>query len=356
MLRLIVFVALFALAGSDAGAQSPEPTLLVLQRLERYRATLEVYRAGDRDAAVRAALAAEAETYEALEAAMRQFRAGRVTDSRIDARFFQTAAVLHADAAFECWRTRRDKEAPVQLELARRLVDVADTPESQATAFRRRWYLATALVVSTLATSGVAFRHFERTVDLLPDDVPLLTAAGWFSERLAHGSAQVGASISGQRSSKRIYRDAATRFLTAALKLDPTAAEAALRLARVEMLGGRAVDAKARLAQLLARQDLEPDTAYVGRLLLGRLHEQAEDMTSAERLYREAMAIDPSVQSARVALGRVLYVRGDPADAADVVAPSLVPKPEKVDPWASYQLVYMPFGYVLFDRLRQAIR
>jgi Flp pilus assembly protein TadD len=185
-----------------------------------------------------------------------------------------------------------------------------------------------------------------------------LTAAGWFSERRAHGAAAPGATLAMQQRSRRIQRQYAERYLEGALRAEPAAAEAALRLARLDVTAGRDADATRRLTALLARPDVESSAAYVGRLLLGGIQERQGETAAAARTYREALALDEVAQSARVALSALLYTSGDAEAAAAVVEPLVTragPR-QRNDPWADYQLGYLPVGRALLEELRNEVR
>jgi len=350
---------LFFLVTTGSGPVSAQAQLLLDSRvLERYRAVVDAYRSGQAQAAVNDALRLEPSVLQAVDRLATRALKGNLTDSTLDAAFFRAAAMLHADVAFHCWRSGCDHDARPHLDRARRLVDASDRPNGAASTFRRHWYVATTLVVSTVIVPDDALEYFEEWVKGLPDDVPLLTAAGWFSERLSTVAAAPRSTLRSQQTLHRRYQLTAERFLTTALKLQPGAAEAALRLARVETLMGRDAEARRRLLPLVARSDIDTSVAYVGRLLLGGIHERERNAGEAAHWYREAVAVDEVGQSARVALGRLLYASGDAAGAADVIQPLLARGGERRqnDPWSEYLLAYVPVGQQLLDDLRKEVR
>lgn len=352
-LLLIVLVTGSSIS-ARAHAQSPASEFS-----DRYQALVEAYRSGEARSTVNAVLQLEWRAVtRAAEQAMRLARDKLRTDSKLDPAFFRAASLLHADAAFHCWRTGRDEEARSQFELASRLVDASEPAGSPPGAFRPRWYIATALVASTLVAPDDAFDYFGDAVKALPEDVPLLVAAGWFSERLAHRPAERFSEPRNQHTLQRRYLQSAERYLTRALEADPNANEAALRLARVEIAKGQDARARGRLVPLLARAGLEPSVRYLGRLLLGGIHEREGNAAEAQRLYREAIALDPLGQSARVALSHLLYASGDSPEAADAIAPLLTRRAERErnDPWSEYLLAYFPIGRALLDDLRKAVQ
>lgn len=350
-----ILCAVLALAASPAvaGAQERESTA------EQYRTVIALYRSGWTDKAVDQLLASdERPVFAVVEGFAKRGAIGVGRDPALDATFYRAASMLHAEAAFRCWREGLDKRASAHFGLARGLVDASQSVSAAPATFRRRWYLATALMLTRLVPPDQALDHIAEAVKRVPDDVAILTAAGWFSERMADLPAGRGWDLRAAQTARRRRQDEALRYLAAALALDARAAEAALRLSRVEVEMGRVEGAAARLAGLLARDDLDQATAYVGRLVLGRLREQQGNTREAERLYREAMSLDPVAQSARAALGQLLHAAGDSVQAADVVEPMLTAgtNRERNDPWADYRLAYPLVGELTFEELRDEVR
>jgi len=325
----------------------------------QYQAWLGLYQSGRTGTAVDDLLASDQGATTALvEGYVKRGAIGIGRDPALDATFYRAAAMLHAEAAFRCWAEGLDKRASTHFGLARGLVDASESVDAASGPFRRRWYLATALLLTRRLSPEQALVHVVEAVKRVPDDVAILTAAGWFSERLADLPAPRGWDLRRAQTIRRRYQDEALRHLAAALAVDARAAEAALRLARVDSEMGRAEEAAARLAALLERDDLDRATAYVGRLVLGRLRERQGNAREAERLYREAMRLDPVAQSARVALGQLLHAADDSVQAAEVVEPMLTAGAgrERNDPWADYRLAYPLVGELMFEELRDEVR
>lgn len=351
---LAVLLALVAgLPMSAVAAQDRESTA------QRYRSLIDLYRSGWTDKAVDRLLAADQDAVLALvEGYVKRGAIGVGRDPTLDAAFYRAASMLHAEAAFRCWEDGLDKRASAHFGLARGLVDASEGASVGPHPFRRRWYLATALLVTRELPPEAAAEQFAQAIKRVPDDVPILTAAGWFSHRLADLPAARGWDLRMAQRVRRRRHDEALRYLTAALAVEPRSTEASLRLAHLESDMGRDEQAGGRLAALLARDDLDRATAYVGRLVLGRLQERKGDARGAERRYREAMRLDPLAQSARVALGQLLHAAGDSAQAADVVEPMLTAREdrERNDPWSDYRLAYPVLGQLIFEELRDEVR
>jgi tetratricopeptide (TPR) repeat protein len=336
----------------------PNTTALAQQdarRLEQeYMALVEDYRSGQRDLSVVQLLTGQPDRWLAL--VDRFLNRGRTFvggGSMPDAGFYRAASLMHAQASFRLWSGGDDEFASAHFNRARGLVDLSDRSGTTLPAFRPRWYLATTLLLTRLVLPEVAAAHFADASRRVPDDVPLLTAAGWFSEHRSDLPAAPGWSLRTAQARRRQYQEEATRFLTSALAVDPRTPEATLRLARLEGAMGRDEQAASRLKGLLTRTDLDRSLAYVAHLVLGGIHERQGARADAERFYREAIKLDPVAQSARVALAQLLYAAGGVAQAADILEPMLTAGDARDgnDPWSDYRLAYPSVGQRLFEDL-----
>ena len=337
-----------------AGAQlHPEETPFARE----YASLVDAYRDGSPEKPIEGVLALD---YDQLEETVRNLVRHVRSDFEqgLDPGFFQAAATLHLDAAVRCWGEEQGDEATFQIEMARLLVDASEPADAGPGSFRRRWYAASALLVAAHLGPIDALKYFDLAVEAVPGDVPLLTAAGWFSERLSDGAAAPGASLRNSQALRRRHQRAAERYLAAAVDLDPRAEEPNLRLARIEALMGRDARAGGRLAALVARHDVQPFTAYLARLFLGGVRAREGETRQAERLLREAIALDPIAQSARIALAEMRYAAGDPAGAAEIVEPLATPPAgrDRNDPWADYRLAYPQVGALILDQLRDEVQ
>lgn len=317
-----------------------------------YRALVEAYRAGetaDALAGVRSLGPGD------LRAAVKRLAGSVTAASRIggelplDLSLLRAAAVLHADAAAEAWSRQDAERAGLHIGCGALLIEALSGRGSTAGPFRRRWYLATALMTSRYAAPEATLDYFERVTTQMPGDVTLLTAAGWFAERWSFARIRPAA--------RRRYQNRAAEWLTAAIEASPGAPGATLRLARIESSRGHDAQARELLVPLLARDDVPLLVAYVGRLVLGGVHERSGQPAEAERRYREAMTLVPPAQSARLALARLKYAT-DPASAADTVGIFLSSGTDGPgnDPWADYQLAYLPLAAILLDELRLEVQ
>jgi tetratricopeptide (TPR) repeat protein len=123
--------------------------------------------------------------------------------------------------------------------------------------------------------------------------------------------------------------------------VDPTNAEASLRLGRVLYLqkqGRRA----ATILQALRASSSDPFVSYMSALFLGRISEDDREYVRAASFYREATELFPASQAAFIGLSHALHAAGDPSAATRGVEEMIASKPKKTnadDPWWQY-----PFG------------
>src|SRR5262245_38139031 len=187
----------------------------------RYQTVVDAYRASRTEAAIDDALRLEPAVYAAVDRAMVRARRGAVIDSTLDGAFFQAAAMLHTDAAFYCWRNGRDREASPQLDRARRLTDTSASQPGASASFPSDWYVAIVVVGSTLVVPEAALEYVADWVKARPDDVRLLTAAGWFAERLSTMAASPGSTLRAAQQRRRRYELSAERYFVEALRVEP---------------------------------------------------------------------------------------------------------------------------------------
>ena len=361
VLRLVWIIGLWLAAPAAHAGQSD---FWFTAELDAYRAVVEDYRAQSVEEVIDRVRAFEPRAVHELIDRVRgpDIRlTGTDAEPALNERLFRSAAMLHIDIAERLWWRGLESAATDQIEVAVRWADLSARRPEPPGSFRRRWYLAVTLLAFERGgwQAGLAFA--ELACDALPDDVPVLTAAAWMNEELALTPFNVGVSgesgLRRRQEAQRTLLEAAAGLARRALAVAPLAGEAALRRARVELLLGRVDDARERLQGLIGRPDLSRPHAYLARLLLGRMHARANDPENAERLLREASALLPEGQAARVALSRLLDTLGDRRAAAVVLEPVLraeVPG-GAADPWVAYRLGRNP-GPALREALRGEVR
>jgi DNA-binding winged helix-turn-helix (wHTH) protein/tetratricopeptide (TPR) repeat protein len=195
-------------------------------------------------------------------------------------------AYRHYVSGLYLWQ-RRAPEAAAQFEAALR-----EDPQYAAAWAGLAGALAAQAVYGHAPPGSVFPRAKEaalRAVDLDPDSAQARSA-------LAHILVQY----------ERRYRDGELEYLRA-LSLDPSNANAWMRLALARVMLGRLDDA---LADMTRARGLEPMTLSL-TTNLGLLLYLMRDYAAAERELEYVLELDPSLGAARTILGRVLLARGD---------------------------------------------
>jgi tetratricopeptide (TPR) repeat protein len=244
---------------------------------------------------------------------------------------------------------------------------VRETGDLAAADCLRRWY------APVLLHQGR--RLLDESRDFLVDDPRVQLARGIWSEYWMGPVAMSGARTDYEFPSEKPYvtsaqgtygaRAAASSLQSfrRALELDPTLAEARLRLGRVLFLLGRIDEAEAALVQVGREADGADKSAvaYLSGLFLGRLYEHAGRPEMALEAYGRARRQNPAWLTAATAESRLLMARGDMGAAADRLrmATSALPEGERMttDPWLLYPrgLEYW-YRYDILASLRSCAR
>jgi tetratricopeptide (TPR) repeat protein len=139
----------------------------------------------------------------------------------------------------------------------------------------------------------------------------------------------------------------------AAMRRDPIAAEARVRLGFVQVRARRPDDA-IELFEEAERSTRDPYVVYLGRYFRGLALEMKNRAAEAEIAYRDALAAVPRAQSASMALATLLSRAGRVREAAAIVEASLA-EPVAVDPWREYGAADYRFWPYLVSRLHEEI-
>jgi tetratricopeptide (TPR) repeat protein len=239
------------------------------------------------------------------------------------------------------WSGGRARRGKIAAEIDRQ---VEAAKNARLKAFRRDVGLAAWLGVPEI---------YEEFRDRFPDDPVVQTALGAQMEYEAplvesqlqneystYWSMDVAHATSHGRLSWKI--DQASERLRRALELDPQSLEARLRLGRVLWLldrGDEAVGEWLSVQRSGAVSTAQPNETYLASLFLGRLYEERGQPAHAETVYRFAISILASGQSARLALTRLLAENTGssagtwPAAALPIGPSSADPS---LDPWTMY--------------------
>ena len=145
--------------------------------------------------------------------------------------------------------------------------------------------------------------------------------------------------------------------LRRALALDPSLAEARIRLAHVLGARGNTADAVA-LARDALTKPLPPFLEYYAAMVLGRNLEHRGDAAEARAAYDRAVAVFPHAQAARVAASRGALAAGRREEAVAAILTGIGPDApdDRNDPWAWYYRLHEPQATSLVAELRASVR
>jgi tetratricopeptide (TPR) repeat protein len=323
-----------------------------------YESAVQRYRAGDDEAAelvCRWPPHTLRQEVEALLAALAR-SARRAGDAAARMALLQVPAraalMVHADCVAGAGDDRPTAALHESLgaEIARSMHD-----HEPSRGFVRRWYLAMiGLAVGQnrwldgLGWADRGLRDFPGAAELLlasgsiQENVALQTARGDPPpdlEVLADPGVRRVRSQLLLRREVRQWLEKARQALVDAAAADPSLGEAHLRLGRVAWRLGEPGAARPELERVLSGRHSASE-AFLARLFLGRLDEDAGRLDEAARSYEAALALEVNSQSARLALSHVRLLRGDPAtaraEAERAVRPGgsrLRPDPFWLYPW-----------------------
>jgi predicted negative regulator of RcsB-dependent stress response len=227
-------------------------------------------------------------------------------------------------------------------EYARDLLDaVTPAPASDATV--ALWYRAVMASFASSYSFGEVLPHIYRARQLAANDPGVLFGDAAIQETLASPRIQdyvrVTTLPNAQRfllvTSQREHLELAEALLRRALQRDPAFAEARIRLARVLSQRGLFDAALAGLNAVPPQAD--PVLAYYALLIRGDAERALKQYDAARRSYQQALALFPTAQSARLALGHLARVRSDREGAMAMLQPTLLAAvPRDDDPWWDY--------------------
>jgi tetratricopeptide (TPR) repeat protein len=290
---------------------------------------------------------------DALRDAAERFRYRCSRPSDPDPAALRAAALLHTEAAFAEEAAGHEGDGDFHLGLARDFVDAARrlAPQSAMTdgspSFDCRWSLAVAYHFTLESQIPRALRASSQTEQPCRGQAEYWLARGALHEflsALATGSRFVGESetlperlVNLSRLEDR-HGELARFNLQQAIGVDPTLAEAHLRLGRVYGLEGRLDEAAEQLSWVLEK-DHDRQRLFVAHLLLGRVREEQGRPAEAALRYRAAQALVSDAQSAAVALSYSRLLAGDVAGSRDsLVARIARERPAGIDPWLLYNI------------------
>jgi hypothetical protein len=243
-------------------------------------------------------------------------------------------------------------------EFARTLVAMRDVTADDR--FERDWYHATGLYMLDEALLGELAPHLAAAFQAFPSDPRMQFDLACLSD--AYGSAKVQAILTGDLPKNfRVNvpaQDAAeataARQFARVLEMDPTFAEARVRLARLTEKHGDAGGTLTLLAPVF-NAPADPSLAYIAHLTAARAAQRLGDIASAAGHIAAARRLFPRAQSPYVQLSRLALESGD-SDGAIAAAAALRTLENRDDPWWIYfQATWLGWETRL-DALRNEVR
>lgn len=227
--------------------------------------------------------------------------------------------------------------------IARRLLDAVH-PDPSSDDFVRAWYRATTAFMLRGSKWGEADRQLAHARQRLTPDAHVHLSTGCVYDAYAGPRVQavIASGIShGVRADIRAVqtnRELAERHFGQALVLDPTLAEARVRLARVRTLLGRPVDAVPDLERARVESS-DPHVRYYAALFLGDAERARGNPDAARAAYESAAALYPTAQAPHLAISLLARERSDREGAQFALrnlAHTSIRAP--LDPWWVYQM------------------
>jgi tetratricopeptide (TPR) repeat protein len=205
----------------------------------------------------------------------------------------------------------------------------------------RRWYRSA--LTYQLARMQFNVGIANRGLEIFRDDPELLFLRGAMHETLASPAIQEALREADFYLRKSVgvsprkgELNAAEDLLRRAVKLSPAFVEARLHLGHVLAELDRPKDAVPELSQALA-SIRNKTLLYYGHLFAGRSHAALGDAAAARAAFERAAAQQPAAQSPLLALSQLAYSRGNPAEAAALLARVTdLPAVDGDDPWWTY--------------------
>ena len=152
------------------------------------------------------------------------------------------------------------------------------------------------------------------------------------------------------------HMDLLTKQYEGAIAFPQTAVEARIRLGWALYRAGRYDAALAHLNAAAAQPIAEPALQYLQKLELGHVLWALDRQAPAIAAFRQAAAINPSAQSARVALMNALLLSGDSQEAQALAQRVQTDTSSEMDPWWMYWQGQYRLHLQVMARLREMSR
>ncbi len=268
-----------------------------------------------------------------------------------DASRARAAAMLHTEAAWALLASRESADAPAHLEIARAVLERT----ARDSDFRRDWLLAVGFQMQARSDRATeALRFFLECEVAFP-----LAAEAWLAAGTVYEWSAFPDGLGGQRVARATADlvEEAKRQYRQALVLDPSLAEARLRLGRTLQRSGESDEAREELRRVVDQGGGGP-TEALAHLFLGDLLERRGETEAAVREYRKALEQDPTLQQAGLAVAAILWRGGDRSGAVEVLGTAVRGgrPPAGLPTWLAYHLGLGLRAAPAIEALRRAAR
>jgi tetratricopeptide (TPR) repeat protein len=229
------------------------------------------------------------------------------------------------------------------------LIHWGDAARDRQIRFELDWYKAIIWLRCARLELAEENAIIDRALRRFPNDPEILLSAGTFEEL---GFTRSHIETSGDRrrqgSREKFVETAARRqraigFFREAIRLDPNAAEARIRLAfLLTMLGDSRREEAMTLLKEARAIESNPPLGYLAALFAGSVEEERKQWEAASTWYRTAIADCPLAQTARIADSHLLLDQYDNMRPAQNMLRPLIGGPSakhvgcEPDPWRQY--------------------
>jgi len=131
--------------------------------------------------------------------------------------------------------------------------------------------------------------------------------------------------------------------------------EAHLRIGHIYYCLANPTAANTHYAAAL-RGTRDPFVQYLVHFFTGRMHDASGRRQDAAAAYRQALAVQPFVQSGTMALAATLFLDGKQGEAYDLLNAAFAARPRPPDPWRLYGYGDYRFWPELIGQLRSQLR
>ncbi len=200
--------------------------------------------------------------------------------------------------------------------------------------FERYWHFALLAMLEGSLRPTLTEVYVERALERFPDEPRFLLSRAIVSDQrlMPRGTGPSGGAAMPTLQEVAIIR----QHYEAAIASPPTAAEARIRLGFVLHRLGRQDEAMTHLNAAATPPIQEPALRYLHQLFVGHVLHAMNKPDEAVTAYKNAGAIAPTAQSARVSLMNLLMLRGDTAAAEALAQQVQTESSADMDPWWMY--------------------